>query len=172
MVDQAIIPFIQPPTATLTPVGNAVALLLETFKGELTIAQQRYLMARAGTSSHAAACELAGNSAHTREAIWLSSSTPSSKAFKEAERQIVALSLDAKVQLARAVYQQAMPLVAHRQVAQAVEDHKGLSDRSLMAQQRARDAVTKGAGMGEGGSEGEERLDLLAIRLWRKKGST
>ena len=168
MQQSITLPFIQPPATVLAPVGDAVALLLEAFKGELTTAQLRYLMARAGTSSHAAACELAGNSAHTREAIWLSSSTPSSRAFKEAERQIVALSLDAKVQLARAVYQQAMPLVAHRQVAQAVEDHRGLSDRSLMAQQRAREAVTKGAGMEGSLAPGEERLEIVAMRLWRR----
>ena len=89
-------------------------------------------------------------------------------AFKEAERQLMDLKGDSATQLARALYKGAMPGVAVRKITQALKDDAGLSDRQLMAQQRAREAVTKGAGMEGSLAPGEERLEIIAMRLWRR----
>lgn len=135
-------------------------LALPTFTGP----QRAFLVARCNARSAAEAARIAGVKEET-----VYSWRYTFPVFRECEQQLLAAKGDAKTQLARAMYQAAMPEVAWRQVNQATEDHKGLSDRELMAQQRARDAVTKGAGMGDATGEGEERLDLLAIRLWRSK---
>lgn len=49
-----------------------------------------------------------------------------------------------------------------------------MTDRQRVVKQQAAQVVLKGAGVdeppeGAGLSDGEERLDLLAIRLWRSK---
>lgn len=133
--------------------------LLQTF----TKHQRRYLVARAGTTTHEEALRIAGAKHATLRLHWRLN-----PAFKEAESLVLQLSRDDTVALARALYQKAMPTVAERQIDQATEDHHGLSDRELMAQQRAREAVTKGAGMESGLAPGEERLEVIAMRLWRK----
>lgn len=161
------LPALVPPLETLQVSAAILSRLYPLLQG-FSKHQRRYLVARAGTTTHEEALRLAGAKNSTLRMHWRGDPL-----FREAEQLVLTLSRDDTVALARTLYQAAMPMVAERQIDQATEPHQGLSDRQLMAQQRARDAVTKGAGMGDGaGGEGEERLDLLAIRLWRgKRGS-
>lgn len=116
----------------------------------MSASQRTFLIKRLNASSRAEAAKLAGVAEQTvyswRAAV---------SGFKFCEEAILAARGDSTVQLARAIYKAAIPEVAVRQVEQALEDHKGLSAQALMAQQRAREAVSKGAGL-----EAEPAQDL------------
>ena len=150
-----------PVSAEATPEGLLASF--PTFTGP----RRAYLIARCNAPSLAEAARQAGVQEQTVYG-WRSYFP----AFKEAERQLLDARGDASLQLARALAKGAMPGVAQRQITQALRDDADLSDRQLMAQQRARESVAKWAGMEAGApGEGEERLDILAIRLWRSKKS-
>jgi hypothetical protein len=133
---------------------------------EFSAGMQRYLLARAGTATAAEACRLAGISFNSVKNTWRYS-TPG---FREAEEAMRQLSGEVKVQLARAILRGGAPLVAYQQLDQAAESHRGKSGQELISQQKARDAVLKGAGVSDAGmGDDVERVDLLALRIIKRR---
>ena len=139
---------------------------LTAYLDEATDAQRRYLIARC-TGSQTFARQIAGVEASTVARVWRLDTT-----FYAAERAAAALEGDKRLAFARGLAQGAAPLVVHRQVEQAVESHLGRTDRELMAQQRARDAVLKVAGLVRDAAPAMgdvERVDIIAARLWMRR---
>ena len=140
-------------------IANDLLDIFPSFTGP----QRSYLIERATCPSLAEAARRTGVQENTVYG-WRSYV----EGFRKAEAALLALKGDSTTQLARAIYKAAMPGVAVRQVTMALADEEGLSDRALIAQQRARDAVTHGAGMEGSLAPGEERLEIIAMRLWRR----
>lgn len=147
------------PEAVSLPSGFQDAFL------SLTKPQRLWIVKRLNAPSLSEAARQAGvgeNTVYTWRSMF--------PAFRLCEKAILEVQGDSSLQLARAIYKAAIPEVATRQVEQALEDHRELSDRQLMAQQRAREAVSKGAGLEDSGSGGvEEGLEVIALRLWRRR---
>lgn len=66
--------------------------------------------------------------------------------FREAEQEVHALAIDVTA-LSRRMARAAAPLILARQIELATVDHKGLSRDLLQVQQRAREMVTRIAGL-------------------------
>lgn len=132
----------------------------------LTKPQRNWLIARLNAPSLSEAARQAGVAEQT--VYGWRSYIP---AFRECERAVIEARGNSTLQLARAIYKAAIPEVAVRQVDQALEDHRGLSDRQLMAQQRAREAVSRGSGLEEAApSTGEEAAKAMLILLAQLAG--
>jgi len=132
---------------------NGLVEAWSTFTGP----QRAYLVARASAPSLAEAARHVGVQENTVYG-WRSYVG----GFRRAEAELLEAKGDTTLQLARALYRGAMPSVAQRQITQALRDDQGLGAQALMAQQRAREAVTKGSGMEDQGVTQDPVRSLLA----------
>jgi hypothetical protein len=147
-------------------VAETVADLLQAIeRADITSAQQHYLTARIASRGPGEAARVAGVKWDTVCRTWRAKSPT----FEELEQRAAALSNDAAVIMARAIAQRAAPSVVLRQVEQASESHSNLSDRQLMAQQRARDSVLKAAGLDRSESAGDGLvMDDIAVAVFAR----
>lgn len=153
-----------PDASALSATEDVAAFIRDVEAGDWTDAQQRFLVARICARGPGEAARMAGVKVDTVERNWRPR-----PGFRELEARAAALSQESSVQLARAMYQRAAPLVAMRQIEQAIEDHSDLTDRQLMAQQRAREAVAKGAGIDKAeASSGEVIMDEVAVAVFAR----
>ena len=82
--------------------------------------------------------------------------------FKEAEAAVVDAKGDAALQLSRALAKGAMPSITQRQITQALRDDQGLVGQQLMAQQRAREHVSRLSGIEDAPPSNDPVGSLLA----------
>ena len=140
---------------TLDPIQGSIQGILDLLT-YLSASQRAYLLARPVTAGRTKAAAIAGvneNTVYTWRSVI--------PGFREAEAAIMDAKGDAALQLSRALAKGAMPSITQRQITQALEDHKALVGQQLMAQQRAREHVSRLSGIEDAPTGRDPVVSLL-----------
>lgn len=140
------------------------ATLPEVDWQRFTSSQRRYLAYLARYDGPTDACSELGLSYNSVKA-WRNS-VPG---FRCAEASVREAATNYQATLAKSILSSAAPLVAEKMAQRATSEPA--SDRQLVVAQRAGEQVLKAAGVvSDAQSFGDvERVDVLAMRLWRRK---
>uniref|UniRef100_A0A6M3JZ23 Uncharacterized protein n=1 Tax=viral metagenome TaxID=1070528 RepID=A0A6M3JZ23_9ZZZZ len=160
-------PVVSTPDQTAITLSRVLPDVLSSLS-QLSTSQQSYLVALAQYGSVTRACRIAEIQSDT-VSQWRCPSSPVREVFNKVEGAIRQHRGTVSVALARQALANAAALAAQRVVERATQEPQ--SDRQMVVAQRAGEYVLRAVGIGGDATpsaEGEERLDVVALRIWRR----